>query len=172
MTQRVGCELNDRFAAIAPFAGQQPIGFNCGPQVSNNKIGLISVWGTRDRVVPGDGGTSNDGFYYSPVDDVQKVFAEYNGCNTNTDPVNYPSSVDCNNCAWQCTTYSNGNNCEATVECNFNGAHSYPKNNPNQQTSPNYALPVVWDYLKQWSKVSNGIGNRGNYTTHGNYTKS
>jgi len=150
MTQRVGCEMNDRFAAIAPFAGQQAIGFNCGPKIEGHKIGIINVWGTSDRVVPGDGSASSDGFWYAAVDDVQRVFAEYNQCDTSYPASVYEhASVDCDDCEWQCFTYDEGNECQQTVQCSFDGKHNYPTNGNGN----NYALPVVWEYFKTFSQT-------------------
>ena len=37
MTQRLACEMTDRFAAVAPIHGQLHIGDNCGPSQGMTK---------------------------------------------------------------------------------------------------------------------------------------
>ena len=46
---RLGCDLPDRFAAIAPVAGTIAKGFNCAPG-SSPKISMINIYATQDTI--------------------------------------------------------------------------------------------------------------------------
>merc|ERR1719461_653585 len=66
MTQRMGCELNHRLAAIAPQHGQLALGFNCEPKY-DDPMPIINVWGTNDEMIPGEAilATTNH-LYFTP----------------------------------------------------------------------------------------------------------
>eukprot|EP01084_Bolivina_argentea_P070797 128741_1 len=159
MAHRVGCNLNHRFAAIAPFHGQQQIGFNCEQWSNDNiPIGLFNVWGTNDGVVCGESPTapnqdaceSNDGYWYTKVSAVQRRFAQHNGCSVSGNPVviNTPQDGTRN---WQCTGYTEG--CIDSfyvMQCNWNGAHSYPNTLP--PNSYNFGLVTAIQYFYQFQR--------------------
>eukprot|EP01084_Bolivina_argentea_P314650 544996_1 len=143
MTHRLGCALSHRFAAIASFHGQQLNGFNCKP---HGNIGLINIWGINDKVLPGNGDMSSDGWYYTSVANVQKKFAENNGCDVDNGPQPIISVADGKN-DWKCSAYKTNCNDNAYVmECNWDGEHNCPKD----KNGENFALPVVWNYFKQF----------------------
>ena len=62
MTQRLGCELNNRLAGIAPQHGQLALGYNCEPKY-DEPMPIISIWGTNDEIVPGVAILSEYGSY-------------------------------------------------------------------------------------------------------------
>jgi polyhydroxybutyrate depolymerase len=55
MCHRLGCELGERIAAIAPVAGGMPVllAEACRPQVP---VSVLAINGTQDRMVPYEGG--------------------------------------------------------------------------------------------------------------------
>jgi polyhydroxybutyrate depolymerase len=53
MTQRLGCDLADRFAAVAPVAGTLGTQVTCHP---SRPVSVLEIHGTADPVVPYDGG--------------------------------------------------------------------------------------------------------------------
>merc|ERR1711902_439593 len=77
MTQRLGCELNHRLAAIAPQHGQLALGFNCEPKY-DDPMPIINIWGTNDTIVPGEEILSSGGFYFTPVSHVQYKYGNHN----------------------------------------------------------------------------------------------
>merc|ERR1719412_279928 len=79
MTHRLGCELSERIAAIAPIAGQPRLGFNCAP-LKGDSLPILNIWATRDTVVPGQDIVSEQGMYLTPIQHVMYVMGEYNGC--------------------------------------------------------------------------------------------
>merc|ERR1712048_935361 len=80
MTQRLGCELNHRLAAIAPQHGQSRLGYNCEPEY-DVPMPIINIWGTNDEIVPGESILSSYGAYHTPVSHVQYKYGKHNECN-------------------------------------------------------------------------------------------
>ncbi len=72
IVQTLGCNMADRFAAIAPVAGTLARGFNCSP---SQKTSIMDICGTKDTTVPPDGSKSSDGYFYVPVRDVLDLWA-------------------------------------------------------------------------------------------------
>lgn len=54
MTYRIGCELADRIAGIAPVIGNLPATINCAPRAP---LSVLAINGTDDPLVPYEGGT-------------------------------------------------------------------------------------------------------------------
>ncbi|HEX5059386.1 MAG TPA: PHB depolymerase family esterase, partial [Kofleriaceae bacterium] len=54
MTYRVGCELADRLAGIAPVIGNLPATIRCEPRVP---VSVLAINGTDDPLVPYEGGS-------------------------------------------------------------------------------------------------------------------
>jgi len=81
MSYRLGCELSDEVAAIAPVEGAQDL--DCRPA---KPVSVIVFHGTADRLVPFDGGTTpfqlgpkrND----TPVTDTVNFWVRKDGCAT------------------------------------------------------------------------------------------
>ena len=94
MAQRLGCELNNRLAAIAPVIGQLPLGHNCEPKY-DRKMPIINVWGTADDVQPGDTILNYGGAWTLSVYQVMYKYGLHNRCDVNSKPyVSIPSISD------------------------------------------------------------------------------
>lgn len=94
-SQRLGCELANKLAAIAPVAGTMPekLAPNCKPA---RPLAVLMIHGTEDPLVPWQGGAVvNDrrGTVLSVPDTVKK-WVTFDGCNatpiTNLQPDNDP----------------------------------------------------------------------------------
>jgi polyhydroxybutyrate depolymerase len=100
MTYRLGCELADRIAAIAPVAGNMADssgsaeGAGCHP---SQPISLLAIHGTADVTIPIDGGHVD--IDYSPMADVIAVWRGLDGCSaesfTSTDGASTTTSWPC-----------------------------------------------------------------------------
>ncbi len=139
LVQRLACDLPDRFAAVAPSHGQLHVGFNCAP---TEPLSVMSVWGTRDRVVPGAGGASSDGYLYTPVAEVTELIAESQQCDT-ADTV-YSSPTDGER-GWACTQRAKCARGRQVVACSWNGGHSWPANDDGVY----FAHDTVWRFFKK-----------------------
>eukprot|EP01084_Bolivina_argentea_P069879 127078_1 len=164
MTQRIACEANDIFAAAAAFAGQMSPGFDCKPKYNQYTMPFMNIWEYRDQSVPGLSGMSASGLYFLTVDQVQKQFAEFNGCDVNVEMEDIESISDGIQ-GWQCKSYNkNCRNNAFTMVCGWNGTHDYPTNGTkysqyygrNMSSAPpgyNFGLNAAWQYLAQFQRI-------------------
>merc|ERR1712216_1076474 len=103
MTYNTALRLSDEIASIAPAAGSRIIGYNTKPKHS---IALLDFHGYNDDVVPANisdgmerwGGphgsaVSLDYFYYTPLHEITKVYAEANDCDFSGN-LPYPTKYD------------------------------------------------------------------------------
>merc|ERR1719384_217079 len=147
MTQRLGCELNHRLAAIAPQHGQLALGFNCEPKY-DEPMPIINIWGTNDTIVPGVAILSEYGAYVTPVSHVQYKYGKHNGCNVDEQLPESIASASDGILEWQCIGY-NGHDGHGVhvMSCSWNGTHVYPISN-----GENFALNVIWDFFQNHSQ--------------------
>jgi len=151
MTQRLGCELNHRLAAIAPQIGQLALGYNCEPK-HDEPMPIINVWGTNDLIVPGE--AVSDGYYYNtPVSHVQYKYGKHNKCNVDEQLPEPIASVSDGILDWQCIGYTgcdrgDGEYGVDTMSCSWNGTHVYPVADGEP-----FGLNVIWDFFQNHSKV-------------------
>jgi polyhydroxybutyrate depolymerase len=78
MAERIGCNLADRVAAIAPVGAAFPKTMICLPA---RPVSVLLINGTDDPVVPDDGGTYKPGhFHVLSAEDSAKTWAKYDRC--------------------------------------------------------------------------------------------
>jgi len=79
LTQRLGCELSDRLAAIAPVASPMPIkiGSDCNPK---RPISVIQMHATTDPRSPYNGGATDSGNVVVSVPESIAGWVARNGC--------------------------------------------------------------------------------------------
>lgn len=78
MSDLLACELSDRIAAIGGVAGAYLYPReDCQP---TRPVPVIAFHGVDDQVVPYQGGSSSRGFYFDPVEDWIRSWAEKNSC--------------------------------------------------------------------------------------------
>jgi len=139
---RLGCDLPDRFAAIAPVAGTIAKGFNCAPG-SSPKISMINIYATNDRVVPFDGTPANDGFMYTPTWKVMDAWAAADSQGCSAEDSSYPTSRDgvkdlvCVQRAG-CATGAE------VVDCSWDGGHDWPRDGEDH-----FGADVIWEFFKK-----------------------
>jgi polyhydroxybutyrate depolymerase len=139
---RLGCNLSDRFAAIAPVGGTLARGFNCAPGPSP-KISMINFYGTRDTVVRFDGTPSEDGFLYTPTSQVMAAWAgpESQRCSSEDSP--YPTPKDGMQ-GFRCVQRANCATGAEVVDCAWDGGHEWPN-----QGGDNFAIDVIWEFFEK-----------------------
>jgi polyhydroxybutyrate depolymerase len=85
LTHRLGCEMSDVFAAIAPVIGSMPssLAGRCHPQ---RPIAVLAIQGAADSLVPIAGGEEGgprhlgEGGQLEPAEATYRAWAERNGC--------------------------------------------------------------------------------------------
>lgn len=95
-SQRLGCDLSDRIAAIAPVAGTQGSNFapSCQPAYP---VSLLEIHGTDDPLVPYQGGVMHGRGGKSSIlsaEDVASNWAAIDGCSTSPTTNHVPDQVD------------------------------------------------------------------------------
>jgi beta-galactosidase len=139
---RLGCDLPDRFAAIAPVAGTIAKGFNCAPGPSP-KISMINIYATRDTTVPFDGTPASDGFMYTPTSQVLNAWAstESQGCDAGDS--SYPTSRDGVQ-SLECVQRANCTTGAELVDCAWDGGHDWPRKADDQ-----FGIDVIWEFFRK-----------------------
>ena len=77
MALRLGCNLSQRFAAIAPIIAQLAPGYACGPSVD---LPMLHLYGGMDNTVRHDGTPAGDGFIYTTAERSTQVWANALSC--------------------------------------------------------------------------------------------
>jgi len=153
LTQKMGCELNHRLAAIAPQHGQSFLGYNCEPKY-DEPMPIINIWGTNDKTVPGEAILSeNLGAYMTPVSHVQYKYGKHNKCNVDEQLPQPIATASDGILEWQCIGY---NECDRgdgeygvdVMSCSWNGAHVEPVTDGEP-----FGLNVIWDFFKKYTQI-------------------
>jgi polyhydroxybutyrate depolymerase len=122
-SHRVGCELADRFAAIAPVAGV--LGLPASQCKPSRPLPIIDFHGTSDPLVPYDGGTPilptlGAGLVFTSVADTMRFWQLNNGCSGDKKTIYQHGDATC--VEWP--------DCQAratTVLCTIDGGgHTWP----------------------------------------------
>ena len=170
MTLRLGCDLSDRFTAIAPIIAQLAPGYACGPTTD---MPMLHLFGDEDDTVRFDGTHGGDGFRYTSAKRTAEVWADHLSCDVG--PTTWENQFS-NDAGLVCTAYSD---CRApgqeVVSCrNPGGQHEWPKqyvesipatcvsaqqtdSMPGQPLCPERdgevvaaGMDLVWDFFKRY----------------------
>ena len=143
-TQSMACPMSDVLAAIAPSHGFSANGYTCAP---DSPMGMIQVWGTRDRIVPGDDGLANDGYIYDDAAETAVIWAAAQDCASDGDSV-YPTASDGAR-DWACTEHVGCATGAEVVTCQWDGGHIWP----SSSSDGNFPLEEIWTFLSAHSKA-------------------
>lgn len=140
--QRLGCDLPDRFAAIAPVAGALARGFNCAPGPSP-RVSMMNISATRDRVVPFDGTPAEDGFVYTPTAQVVAKWAGPGSQRCDVEDSPYPTSRDGKQ-GFRCVQRAGCATGAEVVDCSWDGGHDWPREGQEE-----FASSVIWEFFSR-----------------------
>jgi polyhydroxybutyrate depolymerase len=143
--QRLGCDLSDRFAAIAPVAGTLAKGFACAPP-SAPRISMLNIHGTQDDVVPFNGTPANDGFLYTPSSQVMAAWAAESSQNCDQAESSFATSHD-DLLGLTCQQLANCRTGAQIVDCGWDGGHDWPRDGDDQ-----FGIDVIWEFFKSNSR--------------------
>lgn len=147
MTYRLGCEMADVFAAIAPVSGTL---LTTQPCNASRQVPLLHIHSAVDTKVPYAGGVGLAGYYFPPVDSALNVWSTINGCNPAPhlvlDTTLY-SVIQWMNCS---------NNTTIKRYLTKDGGHSWPGGLPARPAAdpPSAAFDatdLIWDFFQQYS---------------------
>ena len=123
MTLRLGCNLSDRFAAIAPIIGQLAPGYACGPSTD---LPMLHLFGGEDDTVRFDGRPAADGFIYTSAARTAEVWASAMRCAVTPQPWSTGTTAAA---GLQCNAYTNcARAADEVVSClDPDGTHRWPE---------------------------------------------
>jgi polyhydroxybutyrate depolymerase len=124
MSYRLGCDLSDKIAVIAPVAGNMADqsgnveGANCHPR---RPVSVLTIHGTADPEIPVEGGHSQvnqETVSYSPLNSVIAKWRELDGCGSQSSiQVSQPSTIK----TWSCQ-----DNTTVALRLVSGGGHAWP----------------------------------------------
>lgn len=154
-SNRLGCELAERFAAIAPVVGPMApsVASRCQP---TKPISVLGMYGTSDPLIPWEGEEVRGGDR-GPILGVQAtmdLWGKLNGCRSPYSREHMPVRVHDNTRIWR-ETYSE---CRKGVEVILyaieGGGHAWPPNEPRSKriagiSSQNIdATQTIWSFFE------------------------
>jgi polyhydroxybutyrate depolymerase len=172
MTLRLGCDMSDRFAAIAPIDAQLANGYNCGPDTD---LPMIHLSGGKDDTVRGDGQPGGDGFIYVSIRDTTSIWAKALQCDAHEKPWTSPAAAAA---GLECMAFSYFNVGGLVVVCfqDPEETHNWPARRPggawptcvtSQQaesmpeqrlcearleTGPHLGMDLIWSFFSRYSR--------------------
>jgi polyhydroxybutyrate depolymerase len=144
---RLGCDMADRFAAIAPVAGTLARGFNCAPD-SSDQISIMNIHGRDDDYVDVTGKESTDGYYYTAIDDVMAFWASPSSQNCDEEVIPYPAIADGVR-GMECTQHSDCTTGAEVVSCWWDAGHAWPGG------ITMWGNDMIWDFFLRNAKRIN-----------------
>lgn len=156
---RLGCELSDRFAAMAAVAGMmaESIVPNCAPSAP---ISVLILKGTADPLTPYEGGKTRKGqggpVFSAPAS--AEFWAKHNGCHDTAKTVALPQLVADGTSVERMTRAGCHDGSEVVLYTVKGMGHAWPPHPPHVpkisgNTSHNIdATEVIWEFFKRHAK--------------------
>jgi polyhydroxybutyrate depolymerase len=148
-TQRLGCELSTKLAAIAPVAGNMAtsIASTCHPK---NPVSVMQIHGADDRLTPWEGGETAGGGRIISVPATIQLWVERNKCPSAPERETAAQGVTCNRSA---PCQSNAAVTLCRVEA---GGHTWPKGDQilpsivvGEANNSFDASEAIWQFFSQ-----------------------
>ena len=140
MTNRLGCDMVDVIAAIAPDAGAYKFWQDCNP---SRPVPVLAFHGLDDKVIPYEGGTSK--IMAPPIEEWAASWGTLNGCSSTpgiTTPVDTVTVRTWSGCQ---------NNADVILYTLANHGHSWPGSAimPGSITSQAVnATDLIWEFFQ------------------------
>lgn len=157
MTYRLGCELGERFAAIASVSGPT-VDLVMNACNSAPRISVLHIHGTADSTIPYAGATL-EGIYFHPVDSTIQYFVNKNGCASTPVVYNFPDVVTSDGCT---VTSYHYNQCQDSTEVLLykviGGGHTWPGGFPlpflGNTDGDIKASVEIWNFFRRHKRHS------------------
>jgi len=135
-TQSLAWRMSDVLAAAAPHHGFAANGYTQAPKTP---MGLLQVWASNDRTVDGNDQASNDGMIYDGAEETALIWAEAQGCETQSIPFTTPYD---GNTGWECVEYPKCTTSAQVASCVWRGKHTWGNRN-----GENFALETMLSFF-------------------------
>ncbi len=142
--QRLGCDMADRFAAVAPIAGTLAKGFNCAPDTST-PIAIMNIHGSQDDYVDVSGKQSSDGYRYTAMADVMAAWSSAESQDCDQEVTVYTTVADGMR-DMACTQNANCATGAEVVSCWWDAGHAWPGG------SNQFGYEMMWEFFRKHSK--------------------
>jgi polyhydroxybutyrate depolymerase len=144
MVYRLGCELSNQLAAIAPVSGTLMTTQPCSP---SRAVPVLHIHSVLDTKIPYAGGYGLANYYYHPVDSSLRVWAGINGC------ASAPQVVTDATLYTQTQYPGCTNNTTVQLYLTKDGGHSWPGGLPARPSADTpsaafSATDLIWDFFK------------------------
>jgi len=151
MAERIGCDMADRIAAIAPVGAAYPKTMICLP---SRPISALFISGTEDPLVPYDGGTYKPGhFHVLSAEDTAKTWAKFDHCSEKPKQAKIPAE----NGGKETKTYTYsgcGEGADVVLYGVKNGGNTWPggeqytsENEVGKTSNSIAANEVIWNFF-------------------------
>lgn len=146
MCYRLGCELSQQLAAIAPVSGTLITTQACMPA---RPLPILHIHSALDTKVPYRGGYGLANYYFPPVDSALRVWAGINGCNT------APETVTDAPLYTQTQFAGCAHNATIQLYLTKDGGHAWPGGLPatsraDEPSKAFYATDLIWDFFRKY----------------------
>jgi len=121
-----------KFRAIFPWYGEFYVNTENIPP-SDARVSVFHFHGTKDTEIPPNGGESEDGYLYIPIDHTLQKYAESLSCNERSSHLSTP--FDGRGTLLGCREYKSCERDTRLVRCNWNEEHGF---------WPDYAADMMW----------------------------
>jgi polyhydroxybutyrate depolymerase len=142
-THRLGCDMAERFAAIAPVGGTLARGFNCAP---STPLSMMNIYGARDDYVSQKGVVSSDGYYYTGAQALLDRWASADAQDCNPEATPYATTQD-GELGLVCVQRANCASGAEVVHCEWDGAHDWPA----AEGRP-VGNEIIWEFFAENSR--------------------
>eukprot|EP00040_Diaphanoeca_grandis_P013413 m.67800 g.67800 ORF g.67800 m.67800 type:complete len:396 (-) comp23871_c0_seq1:51-1238(-) len=145
--------IGERFAAVAPTAGSNLLGFNYPPV---KPMPVLDIHGSKDDIIPsnisnghGEGADgsalSQDGYYYHTTSQVMKVWADTNGCGGT--PAQYFTKFDGVTDLYCWSEFGRCPGSLRVIRCTHSNDHTWPF--PDTIAGREQYAQLVWEFFAQ-----------------------
>ncbi len=155
LTHRIGAELSDKVAAIAPVAGSIGVTEDSVWWIPEpaNPVSVIIFHGVHDGYVPYEGGVTKSGAHIASVAQSVSFWVEHNNCNSVPEKtVNESGNIIVD-------SHSQDNGTEVVLYTILNEGHAWPGgkkfaggDEPTQEIS---ATDIIWEFFENHPKTKN-----------------
>jgi len=137
LSWRIAAELTHKIAAFLPCFGLPLIGRLDVPKRLSG-VPLLLLHGRQDRIIPGDGSLSSEGWYYVTDDQAVEAVAAVHHCSGSATKFVTPHDGGSQNI--ECTGYSDCTSGGLAVKCLYDAGHALPADHIGEK--------LIWWFLK------------------------
>lgn len=172
MALSLGCNLSERFAAVASIIAQPAVGYECQP---TQDVPMLHLYGALDQTIPYDGRPSDTGYLYASAADTASAWAKGLNCKQGPVPWSHPIAEDQ---GLHCSAYQDcrasaqqvvgcmdpgeghwwpgqrveGNSARCVSPEQFDSMPGQIHCQPGRGPRTSWGMELVWDFMRRYSR--------------------